>query len=95
MKTEPVDLATTACSKLENVRRGLFEQRSWKPDQIIADATTEWRGASPGSGHAAFFKLALALRRAGLDDYEIERTLRDEAWQVGRRKIAGPKSRAS
>ena len=61
------------------MRRALLEQRSWKPDQIIADATTEWRGALPGNGHAAFFKLALALRRAGLDDWGIEQTLRAEA----------------
>jgi len=46
---------------------------------IIEKAIQEWRSASRGDGHAAFFRLGAALHRAGLPDHEIEQKLRDEA----------------
>jgi hypothetical protein len=81
-KTETFEAATEVCSQLERVHRAVLERRSWKPEQIIDEAKAEWRGALPGTGHAAFYKLALALRRAGLDEADIRATLREEAWHA-------------
>jgi hypothetical protein len=46
---------------------------------IVEEAVQEWRMASRGDGHAAFFRLGAALHRAGLSEYDIEQKLRDEA----------------
>jgi hypothetical protein len=41
------------------------------PDAQVMTAITDWRGTAVGNGHRAFFKLALALKRAGLSLDEI------------------------
>jgi hypothetical protein len=48
---------------------------------LIESATEIWRGSKdqPGRGDEMFFNLALALRRAGLNHWEVESTLRSEA----------------
>jgi hypothetical protein len=59
---------------------------------LVQRAKDTWRGSKgqPGMGDTMFFKLALSLRRAGMDLYQIESTLRSEA-QFGRT----PKERLS
>ncbi|MCW1841580.1 hypothetical protein [Prosthecomicrobium hirschii] len=51
-----------------------------KREVRIARAIETWRLAPPGTGHDAFFRLAAALKRAGLKDNEIEWRLREEAY---------------
>jgi hypothetical protein len=47
----------------------------------IVKAVEEWRSVAtqPGVGHAEFFKLAMTLWRCGLEPYEIQQTLWQEA----------------
>ena len=62
-------------------------------DELLVQSAKEtWRGSKwqPGKGDTMFFNLAMSLRRAGMDFYQIENTLRAEA-QYGR----SPKERLS
>ena len=49
--------------------------------KAVEVAIDRWRGARahPGEGNDRFFKLAIELRSAGMDMFEIETTLRSEA----------------
>lgn len=55
--------------------KGSAQQRQEKIDRAVE----EWRCTPKGDGHAAFFKLAKALQRAGLDETDIQQKLREEA----------------
>ena len=59
--------------------------RSGVDEVLVQRAKDIWRGSKgqPGCGDTMFFTLAISLRRAGLELYEIENTLRSEA-QFGR-----------
>jgi hypothetical protein len=72
-------------SQLEIFRVGVDEV-------LVHRAKDIWRASKgqPGRGDEMFFKLALSLRRAGMDLYQIENTLRSEA-EFGRT----PKERLS
>jgi hypothetical protein len=62
-------------------------------DEVLVQRAKEvWRGSKgqPGLGDEMFFNLAMSLRRAGMDFYQIESTLRSEA-EFGRT----PKERLS
>ena len=61
-------------------------------ERLVQSAKDIWRGSKgqPGMGDTMFFNLAMSLRRAGMDLYQIERTLRSEA-EFGRT----PKERLS
>src|ERR1700722_15766746 len=62
-------------------------------DEVMVQSAKEiWRASKgqPGRGDEMFFNLAMSLRRAGMDFYQIERTLRSEA-EFGRT----PKERLS
>ena len=51
-------------------------------DQVLVQRAKDiWRGSKgqPGRGDEMFFNLAMSLRRAGMDFYQIESTLRSEA----------------
>jgi hypothetical protein len=48
-------------------------------DLAVERAVAAWRSAPPSTGNAAFFRLGLTLRRAGLELREVEQTLRSEA----------------
>ena len=45
----------------------------------ITKAIEDWRHTPRGQGHNGFFRLGAALQRAGVDEDEIEQTLRAEA----------------
>lgn len=45
----------------------------------IEKAINTWKSAPPGTGNDAFFRLAVALKRAGLDDRQIRQHLSAEA----------------
>jgi hypothetical protein len=45
----------------------------------ITKAIEDWRLTPRGQGHNGFFRLGAALQRAGVDEDEIEQTLRAEA----------------
>jgi hypothetical protein len=62
-------------------------------DEVLVQRAKEiWRASKgqPGRGDEMFFNLAMSLRRAGMDFYQIENTLRSEA-EFGRT----PKERLS
>jgi hypothetical protein len=61
-------------------------------ERLVQSAKDIWRGSKgrPGRGDEMFFNLAMSLRRAGMDFYQIESTLRSEA-EFGRT----PKERLS
>jgi hypothetical protein len=62
-------------------------------DEVLVQSAKDiWRGSKgqPGMGDTMFFNLAMSLRRAGMDLYQIESTLRSEA-EFGRT----PKERLS
>jgi hypothetical protein len=62
-------------------------------DEVLVQSAKEaWRSSKgqPGMGDTTFFKLGMSLRRAGMDLYQIESTLRSEA-EFGRT----PKERLS
>ena len=42
-------------------------------------AIAQWRSAQPGTGNAAFYRLAFRLRATGINDYEVRATLEQEA----------------
>jgi hypothetical protein len=48
-------------------------------EDIVAEAEAAWQGHAPGTGNHAFFKLAAAYRRAGLDWFSAEAKLREQA----------------
>jgi hypothetical protein len=48
-------------------------------ESLVQRATSEWRAAMPEEGNREFFRFALRLRRAGLSDYEVERSLNAES----------------
>jgi hypothetical protein len=66
--------------------------RAGVDEVLVQRAKDIWRGSKeqPGMGDAMFFNLAMSLRRAGMDLYLIESTLRSEA-EFGRT----PKERLS
>jgi hypothetical protein len=55
--------------------------RAGVDEVLVQRAKDIWRGSKgqPGKGDEMFFNLAMSLRRAGMDFYQIERTLRSEA----------------
>ena len=59
--------------------------RSGVNEVLVQSAIETWRGSKgqQGKGDTMFFNLAMSLRRAGMDFYQIENTLRAEA-QYGR-----------
>ena len=42
-------------------------------------AIAQWRSAPPGTGNAAFYRLAFRLKSASMNDYEVRATLEQEA----------------
>lgn len=70
-------------ANLQAVRDKLLVDRTvsaaGRQETIMAKAIENWRSASRGDGHAAFFRLGAALQRAGLDEGDIRRTLHAEA----------------
>ncbi len=68
---------------MQALREKLVEQASTadaaRREERVAKAVEEWRSCPRGSGSKGFFKLGMALKRAGLDRHEIERTLWAEA----------------
>ena len=66
--------------------------RAGVDEVLVQRAKDTWRGSKgqPGRGDEMFFNLAMSLRRAGMDLYQIESTLRSEA-EFGRT----PKERLS
>ena len=52
--------------------------RAGVDEVLVQRAKDTWRGSKgqPGRGDEMFFNLALSLRRAGMDLYQIESTLR-------------------
>ena len=66
--------------------------RAGVDEVLVQRAKDIWRGSKgqPGRGDEMFFNLAMSLRRAGMDLYQIESTLRSEA-EFGRT----PKERLS
>ncbi|MGF3027375.1 hypothetical protein ACQVP2_31775, partial [Methylobacterium aquaticum] len=77
------DLSTKASAALRAVREKLHEQQTQslagRRDARIKKAVETWRSTPKGDGHDAFFGLAAALKRAGLDEFEIKARLYDEA----------------
>jgi hypothetical protein len=63
---------------LKAIRAGLASQAQ---QSSVAGASRRWRAVAmvPGQGHKDFFKLGVALRAAGLDDFAMGQALRDEA----------------
>src|SRR3954447_5322283 len=55
------------------------EEHGARKQERIDKALDEWRATPRGEGHRAFYGLACALQRAGLDHYEIKDTLHQEA----------------
>ena len=55
--------------------------RAGVDEVLVQRAKDIWRGSKgqPGRGDEMFFNLAMSLRRAGMDFYQIESTLRSEA----------------
>ena len=79
----PTPLPHGISDGLAALRRKLAEMKAstsanWQQEKI-EKAVEAWRSAPPGMGHDAFFRLAVALKYAGLDDDDIERHLRSEA----------------
>jgi hypothetical protein len=68
---------------MQAMREKLMEQGSTaapaRRDEKVERAVEEWRACPRGQGNDGFFKLGMALKRAGLDRYEVERTLYSEA----------------
>jgi hypothetical protein len=66
--------------------------RAGVDEVLVQRAKDIWRGSKgqPGGGDEMFFNLAMSLRRAGMDFYQIESNLRSEA-EFGRT----PKERLS
>jgi hypothetical protein len=54
-------------------------QAAARREEKIERAIDEWRSCPSGKGSEGFFKLGMALKRAGLEKYEMETTLRSEA----------------
>jgi hypothetical protein len=48
-------------------------------ETLTQKAIDEWRSAAPGEGNAAFFRLGMSLQCAGMEPYEIESILEQEA----------------
>ena len=42
-------------------------------------ALAQWRSSPAGTGNAAFYRLGCQLKATGMDDYELRRTLEQEA----------------
>ncbi len=63
---------------LKAIRAGLASKAQ---QSSVAGASRRWRAVAmvPGQGHKDFFKLGVALRAAGLDDFAMGQALRDEA----------------
>jgi hypothetical protein len=54
-------------------------QAAARREEKVERAIDEWRSCPPGKGSEGFFKLGMALKRAGLEKYEVEARLRSEA----------------
>lgn len=82
---QPMLTAKTVCSKLQAMRDALAAEQaqtsSGRRDARVAAAVERWHQTAgiSGTGHAEFFRLAAALHRAGLDEYEIRLKLQQEA----------------
>lgn len=84
--TVPTRSLTPICGggsqKLQEIRAALANKSGEnRRDQWRDEAIVEWRTKAfqPGQGNQAFFALAAALQRAGLDQFEIKRILETEA----------------
>ena len=81
----PVITPATLSSKLQAISNTLrarhAESHAGRQQIMVEKAIDEWRtfGIQRGAGHAGFFKLACALERAGLDEWEIRTALCQEA----------------
>ncbi|BCM86483.1 hypothetical protein [Methylobacterium indicum] len=77
------NLAIKTSAALRMVREKLHEQQTQslagQRDAMIAKAVEMWRSTPRGDGHRAFFGLAAALKRAGLDEFGIKAKLYEEA----------------
>lgn len=80
-KPSPTKLSANVAEKrrvsasLQAVLDAMAEQQAQsgvgRRAERIEKAVQEWRGASRGEGHGAFFRLGAALHRAGLAEHEI------------------------
>ncbi len=84
--TVPTRSLTPICGggsqKLQEIRAALANKSGEnRRDQWRDEAIVEWRTKAfqPGQGNQAFFALAAALQRAGLDRSEIKQVLEREA----------------
>ena len=81
----PVLTPKAVCAKLQAMRDELEAQKAQtsagRQEAWIVAAVERWRQTAnvSGTGHAEFFRLAAALHRAGLDEYEIRIRLQQEA----------------
>lgn len=68
---------------MQAAREKLIEQSgaqtAARREEKVEQAIDEWRACPAGKGSKGFFKLGMALKRAGLEKHEIETTLRSEA----------------
>ncbi|MBY0297489.1 MAG: hypothetical protein K2X71_15860, partial [Methylobacterium sp.] len=79
----PTDRETKVTVALRAVQDALHQQQAQslagRREAMIEKTIETWRSTPRGDGHRAFFSLAAALKRAGLDEYEIKTKLYDEA----------------
>lgn len=80
---KPVTEKRQVSAKLQAVRDAMAARDAHlgadRRATLIEKAVQDWRMTPRGSGHAAFFRLAAALNRAGLDVGEIQNRLWEEA----------------
>ena len=76
---EPIKSGVNA--RLQALRWTMGNQTKVRPgrDGAVERATERWRGTPKGEGNKGFYAFACALHSVGLDEYEIESTLRMEA----------------
>ena len=82
--SEPLPLEpqgkSAALLALSNALRAQKTQVQAKSqDAMVAKAEEDWRMTPKGHGHNGFFKLACALQRAGLEEWEIRAKLNENA----------------
>ncbi len=75
--------AIVLCPSMQAMRNALMDGEQARADvahqEKVERAIEEWRSCPSGEGSKAFFKLGMALKRAGMEKYEIESMLRSEA----------------
>ncbi len=65
---------------MQAMRNSLMDGEQARADarrqEKVKRAIDEWRSCPPGEGSKGFFKLGMALKRAGVESYAIGSTLR-------------------